>query len=69
MKWRVVAGELVRLTVSCALVIEVRRRVMVTEANVEARSAMQRATVCGVAGSDGRLCEQHQDSKSHQSFR
>jgi hypothetical protein len=41
-KWRVVAGEFVKPAAWCALVIEVRRRVMVPDANlspVEPRSA------------------------------
>ena len=39
-KWRVVAGESVKPAAWCALVIEVSRRAMVPDANVEARSAM-----------------------------
>ena len=52
-----------------ALVIDVRRRVMVARARVEAWSAIYSDTVSGVDGSEGKFCRRHQDSKSRQSLR
>jgi hypothetical protein len=49
-KWRVAAGESVKPAAWCALVIEVSRRPMVPDANLDARSAMSRATDSGVEG-------------------